>query len=223
MGNYLVQPVGVDFSFEMKSTTKSIGLFVPESAIENTLGSHVRNPDSAFDTLIGTAFRSSMVITLMERLRGDVVNQSPHGSFVGDELLRAVVTELYTIANRELPVTRTANYDLSSEIWDDVEGFIRENLDVRITIADLAKVAGLRGPEFAASLKATKGLTPYQYILQRRLEEARGLIAATSLSLAEIAFRCGFSSQSHMTNVFSAKNRSHACGHSAEHTITSAR
>ena len=48
-------------------------------------------------------------------------------------------------------------------------------------------------------------MTPYQYVLDKRIERAQLMIETTSLSLAQISFASGFSSQSHMTDVFRAK------------------
>ncbi|WP_169794834.1 helix-turn-helix transcriptional regulator [Ruegeria profundi] len=204
-GEALVQPVGVDFNFEMMTETRSLGLFVPQDIVRCTLGERVLDLDNAFDQLVGVPFRSSVSLSLLERLRGDVVNASPHGTFVGDEILRALVAELFTLAHRETPASRTVRYALSDKTWDSVERYVRTHLEERMTITDLAHKAGLPAAEFTASLKKAKGLTPYQLILQIRLQEARGLIVQRDLSLAEIAYRCGFSSQSHMTTVFSQK------------------
>lgn len=45
------------------------------------------------------------------------------------------------------------------------------------------------------------GLTPHAYIVQRRLDAARRLIAAGT-GLADAASDCGFADQSHFTRVF---------------------
>jgi len=161
-GETLVQPMGVEFGFDMKTETKSVGLFVPKTVLDGTLGEHVANHDRAFDALIGSSFRSSLVLTLLERLRGDTVNRSPHGRFVGDEMLRAIVTELYTLAYHDTPVKSTGKYLLSAPTIDRVDEYVQEHLDSQITIAELAEHAGMPAAEFAASLKETTGITPYQ-------------------------------------------------------------
>lgn len=42
----------------------------------------------------------------------------------------------------------------------------------------------------------------HQFLLDKRVEQAAALLTNSSLSIAEIAYACGFSSQSHMTTVF---------------------
>ena len=46
------------------------------------------------------------------------------------------------------------------------------------------------------------GMTPTNYIIERRLERAKELMQETDLPIADIALRSGFSSQSHFTTSF---------------------
>ena len=71
------------------------------------------------------------------------------------------------------------------------------------TIADLARDCALSSGHFAKAFKETTGLPPHQWLLLRRTELARNLLARTTLSLSEIAILCGFSDQSHFSRVFS--------------------
>ena len=45
-------------------------------------------------------------------------------------------------------------------------------------------------------------MTPHRYLLSRRIERARRLLAETNMSIAQIAYLCGFSSQAHLTIAF---------------------
>lgn len=83
-----------------------------------------------------------------------------------------------------------------------VREFIESNLEQPLVLADLAAVAGLSPYHFARMFKQSAGEPPHAYVLRRRVEQARGLLAGSPLSLAEIAARCGFSNQSHFTGVF---------------------
>lgn len=71
--------------------------------------------------------------------------------------------------------------------------------DVRL--ARLAAVAGMSRFRLLRTFAAAYGLTPHAYVVQRRLARARGLIRA-GCPLAEVASRCGFSDQSHLTRAF---------------------
>ena len=79
---------------------------------------------------------------------------------------------------------------------------IESNADNPITLADLAREAGLSRMHFAAQFRKATGLRPHQYLLQRRVEKAKTLLATSSAPIAEVALSVGFSSQSHFTGVF---------------------
>jgi AraC family transcriptional regulator len=80
--------------------------------------------------------------------------------------------------------------------------YVSANLDKEITLAELAQVAGVSVFHFARTFTRTMGVSPGRYVSRMRLEEAMADIAAGKLSLAEIAFKAGFSSQASFTRAF---------------------
>lgn len=81
--------------------------------------------------------------------------------------------------------------------------FINENLGSPISVERLAQEStGLSGFHFAHAFTAMLGYSPHQYILDRRIAQAHQLLASTSMSLADISYQVGFSSQAHMTTTF---------------------
>ena len=80
--------------------------------------------------------------------------------------------------------------------------YVESNLGRAITIRELAEVAELSTHHFVRMFKRSLGLTPYQYVLERRVEWAKELLRSKVPSLAEIGLSTGFSSQSHFTTTF---------------------
>jgi AraC-like DNA-binding protein len=66
----------------------------------------------------------------------------------------------------------------------------------------LSAIAGLSVFHFARQFKQSAGVSPHYYLVGRRIERAKELLAETDLSLSEIAFATGFSDQSHLTRHF---------------------
>lgn len=79
---------------------------------------------------------------------------------------------------------------------------IEARLDADLSLRQLADTAGLSLFHFARCFRAQVGTTPHSYILARRIERAKHLLARGELPLAEIALAVGFSSQSHLTTAF---------------------
>lgn len=83
---------------------------------------------------------------------------------------------------------------------ETIRRYIMENLHRKITVNDLAGVACLSVSRFHEMFREVTGVTPHQFLLQTRLEQAVQLLTATSLSVSEVSYRTGFSSQSALTN-----------------------
>jgi len=83
-----------------------------------------------------------------------------------------------------------------------VRGYIEAHLNDSIELVQLSAVAGLSVFHFARQFKQSAGVTPHYYLVGRRIERAKELLAGTDLSLSEIAFATGFSDQSHLTRHF---------------------
>ena len=82
--------------------------------------------------------------------------------------------------------------------------FLEQNFRDKISIEQVARVAGLSRYHFFRRFHLAVGMTPHGYLTQCRLREARRLIAhhAGQRSLAEVAVETGFSDQTHLTPHF---------------------
>jgi len=81
---------------------------------------------------------------------------------------------------------------------------IEENLGERVGLGTLAAVAGLSKWHFGRAFKRSVGTAPHSYLVQRRIERAKQLVAETNRPLADIGYETGFADQSHFTHVFAA-------------------
>jgi AraC-like DNA-binding protein/PAS domain-containing protein len=83
---------------------------------------------------------------------------------------------------------------------------VREYIDLhlgdRTQLTELAAVAGVSVHHFAREFKRSTGVTPHDYLMQKRVGRAREMLARTDWSLSEVAFAAGFSDQSHMSRHF---------------------
>ena len=70
-----------------------------------------------------------------------------------------------------------------------------------ISLNELAEIGGISPFQLVRGFSRATGLTPHAYLVQRRLQMARRLIAA-KVSLVDAALASGFADQSHMTRLF---------------------
>ncbi|WP_166365794.1 helix-turn-helix transcriptional regulator [Pseudomonas akapageensis] len=81
---------------------------------------------------------------------------------------------------------------------DFVEGHLAQN----ISVEDIAAAARTSHFHFAHTFRQAMGVSPYHYLLQRRIERAKVLLRETDAPISEVALATGFSSQSHFTACF---------------------
>jgi AraC-like DNA-binding protein len=71
-----------------------------------------------------------------------------------------------------------------------------------LTIADLARAAGLSPAHFSREFRKTFGESPHAYLLTRRLERAAALLRNTDRAVAEICMTVGLTSVGSFTTSF---------------------
>jgi AraC family transcriptional regulator len=125
-----------------------------------------------------------------------------------DHLLNAVIAHLVQTYGRSgSPPLRECGRLAPWQIRR-TKDLIAANLDGRIGVGDLADACRLSASHFTLLFKRTVGTTPHQWLLDRRIEQAKDLLRSSSSSLIDIAYATGFADQSHFARVFSQRVRS---------------
>lgn len=80
--------------------------------------------------------------------------------------------------------------------------YINDHLSQDIKLSDLAALLDMSQFHFSHLFKQSLGTSPYQYLLQQRIERAKQLLKHSDRSIIDIAFLCGFNSHSHLSKQF---------------------
>jgi len=128
------------------------------------------------------------------------------GKIGGDLLVDSLKTTLAIHLLRNYCTTQPKRFGyadgLSQFRWQQVTEYIHQHLHQDLQLVELSAIAQLSPYYFLRLFKQRLGITPHQYILQHRIEQAKHLLQHSELSIAEIAVRTGFSDQSHLTKCF---------------------
>jgi AraC-like DNA-binding protein len=81
-------------------------------------------------------------------------------------------------------------------------GFMREHLDARVELGDLASVVGLSRPHFFELFRRELHMTPNLYWNTLRMEHAVGRLADERVPVSDVAYSLGFTAQSNFTRFF---------------------
>lgn len=91
------------------------------------------------------------------------------------------------------------------EIIENVIKYIKENLTSNLSLNAVASYASLSPIHFHNCFKAATGKTLHEYVEEQRIKKSAGLLVSTDLTLTEISYECGFSSQSYFSYAFKRK------------------
>ncbi|MNI03096.1 Bifunctional transcriptional activator/DNA repair enzyme AdaA [compost metagenome] len=80
--------------------------------------------------------------------------------------------------------------------------YIHEHYKEQLNMDSLSAIALQSKYHFIRSFAAAVGVTPYQYILQLRIHEAKIRLAGTSDNITHISYSLGFSTPSQFFRVF---------------------
>lgn len=124
--------------------------------------------------------------------------------FKADDLMSTVFLALNSFKHRNIDVMRS-----EKEIIDDVPfqiketiNYINNHLTEKIEISDLAAITKWQTHHYIKVFTKFMGITPYQYILIRKIEKSKALLLDESIPITAIAFELGFLSYSNFINSF---------------------
>jgi AraC family transcriptional regulator len=130
---------------------------------------------------------------ILQALGEDLAQGSPAGPLVGETLIAGLLEHLVGSVKRSATLKVPAR--------ERVIEYIDAHLEHRLSLDDLATVAGVGVRQFSRRFRAATGQSPHQYVLSRRVERAKALIASHQ-PLVDVALLCGFADQSIFTRTF---------------------
>ncbi|HEX9511722.1 MAG TPA: substrate-binding domain-containing protein [Puia sp.] len=118
---------------------------------------------------------------------------------------RAILREHYT---SELPTESRSNSStkIDRKFINEFTAIVENNLsNENFSVEDIYKEIGISRIQLYRKVKALIGYNVNDYILTVRLQKAKFLLADMQLSISEVAFKVGFSTQAYFSTVFKSK------------------
>lgn len=142
-------------------------------------------------------FTRSAAEVLLRRIIGELSMQPPSFRISIKALFleflvllgRAQVKELHNSTHRQEAIHRAIIY-------------MEQNLTRKLTLADISRHANLNKNYFCEYFRSETGTSPWDYLIQLRIEKVKKLLSETDLPLSEIAQISGFCDQSYMSRAF---------------------
>ncbi|MCP9236161.1 AraC family transcriptional regulator [Lewinella sp. JB7] len=141
------------------------------------------------------------ITQLLQRLVYLCAENHPSKDLFVNMLLRELLIRVMESESRQHHL-RHAERDAGQNPIDCVITYVRNNLDRKLTVGELSRLACMSESGFYRSFKNEVGCSPVEFINAERLRLAANLLLDPSRSIREVALRCGFNSVSYFTRVF---------------------
>jgi AraC-like DNA-binding protein len=205
----------LEINFEKKLALETLIILFNPSLIEEALNYHNQSADELL-----SMGNSRSVYTL----------QIPAIPFTYTESIRQNIAKILNTAFREEMESENSYFDLVEEFLnlsntsrDDLSKlnvkkkstreelyrriflariFMQDNLRLPLTVGQIAKEACLNKFHFLKLFKKYYGITPYQHLIDIKMERAHDLLKSGKFSAGEVCLMIGFESQGSFTNLF---------------------
>jgi AraC family transcriptional regulator len=134
-----------------------------------------------------------------------LANSSPHAlgeALYLDSLANALAVHLLRNHTNQKSILPVYTGGLPPRQLQQVLDYIEAHLTHNIQLKDLAQRLGMSQFHFSRLFKQSLGLSPYQYLIQQRIERAQKLLRQGDRPVIDIALDCGFGSHSHFSKQF---------------------
>src|SRR5262245_4128360 len=196
-GSMVVAPPDTSCEYVADDAAHVLTVAIPRDRVDD----FARDARVRVDVRYEEAFRDPRLEWQLVQLWHQLACDASGGRLLADETVRMLLETLARRNGSRVPARlgreRLANHTLR-RIRDYVENSLADDLDV----SALAAVAGLSPAHFARAFAATVGMTPFRYVMARRLARAREWIERSDRAVLDIALDLGFKTPSHFTSRF---------------------
>src|SRR5215469_8243940 len=201
-GGLFLHPAAHDLTVELGGDLQTVHVYLADEAVQDaadgTRGVELAEELGRYDPLI-----EQLVLGLDRVVR----SWEPAARTYVDHLTAALAAQLARYHSvRPAPDWPSGRPGLSARQLAIVRDVIEARLAEPIPLADLAVAVSLSVSQFSRQFKASTGQTPHRFLMRLRAEAACRLLRSSSLPIAEVAIRCGFSHQEHLTRVLRAQS-----------------
>ncbi|MDR7304096.1 AraC family transcriptional regulator [Haloactinomyces albus] len=193
-GGFFLHPAGKDLTVELGGELDTVHVYLDQAAIRQACGHAVEIAEvlGNHDPLL-----EQLVLSLDEVLRERDSSARTYVDHIAG-LLAARLARKHSRVRLPEP-TKAERTALTDRQFDTVREWMCTQLEEPIPLESMAGLVGLSVSQFSRKFKARTGLPPHRFLLHLRLDQASHLLRTGTLPIAEIATRCGFSHQEHLT------------------------
>ncbi|MBD1997586.1 helix-turn-helix transcriptional regulator [Leptolyngbya sp. FACHB-541] len=201
-GEFWICPAQVTGLWAWNSTDESL-MFVIDPSWLNQIAEEAGELDSSRVELLSTiGARDSQIEAIAHLLQTELDTDSIGEQLYAESLMQVLMVHLLRQYCALQPKIQDHAGKLTTQHLQPVLDYIHSYLDRPLQLAQLAGIAGISQYHFCRVFRQATGVSPYQFVLQQRMEKAKELLRQRKCTIAEIALLVGYTDQSRFTRHF---------------------
>jgi AraC family transcriptional regulator len=200
VGDIGVTPAGLSYSAYWEDELEYVLVFLKQEFITRATSDFEANRNAQIVLACGPP--DPLIRSIGAALAAEIESGQPAGKIYAESLVNTLAVHLLRHYSTESVVPDLHFGGLPANKLRRVTDFIDANLESDLTLTEIADSVDLSQYHFARAFKQTTGLTPIQFLMQRRIELAKQLLSESDLPIVEISLQAGFKNQSHFTTLF---------------------
>ncbi len=198
----VVTPAGVESGWRWHATSECIVVTIDPTKLERFTQNELGILLSQQQLLDLPQFEDADLAHAARLLLDELREGRPGSEVMYESLARVFLVKLVRKYGRERSEAHEFSQRFAAEHYKRVLDYVAEHYAGPIAVEELAEQAALSASHFSRLFKETIGVSPHQFVLGYRVEQARCMLADPTRPLIDIALACGFSDQPHFTRTF---------------------
>lgn len=196
-GDVSIVPANVPISARSADITETVALSLDSTCM--TMACCELADSGHFELALQFGVEDRFIEGTCLALRKEAAEGGPSGKFYSDALITGLAVHLkrkYGLRASSPPIEAQK---APQKVVRKAMEFVHSRLHEELSLKAMACSVSLSPFHFSRLFKQSVGLSPYQYVLQQRVEQSKQLLIRGELPLSAIALKSGFYDQSHFT------------------------
>ncbi|MBB6674005.1 helix-turn-helix transcriptional regulator [Cohnella nanjingensis] len=221
-GNYLLLNHGQEYSITIESDVpvESFCIFFPERMVEEVYRSIMTSDEQLLDDpavpkqmsvdFVEKTYHDHWLTASLFQIKSEYADPQRDAAWLEEKLCELAhgLLKVHRQVHQEMLKLQSLKTSTREELYKRIHmghEFLSAYFDQSLTLTDAARAACLSPNHFLRSYKQLFGMSPYQYLVRRRLQESKRLLLQTDWPITDICLSVGFQSPSTFSSLFSKR------------------
>lgn len=219
-GSLTLVPAGTAYRWKTEGPIAFAHVYLRPDQLEEIAERELASDGSGISLIEKVGCRDPLLEPLFTRMLDELSLAEQGSALLLDSLFESFAIRLVRNHSSVCRSTPAPTASLAPHRLRRVLDYVEVNLASDIRLSDLVTAAGSSQSHFSRSFRLATGVSPYRFLLARRMDYARVLLLSGDETITQIGARCGFNSRREFSTMFKRYTGVRPAGLRAAHGIS---